>query len=193
VIAGLLLAAGSGSRLGTPKASLVLGGRSLVELGISLLTEGGCSPVVVVLGAAPDVAAPGALLVVAPDWETGMGASLRAGLAALPPEVRAVVVALVDMPLVGPAAVQRLIATPTPGAAVATYDGRRGNPVLLTRAVWPAVLELAVGDVGARTWMAANAALVVDVDCDGTGSPVDIDTAEDLARLRGNVSRRAGS
>lgn len=184
MIAGLLLAAGGGSRLGTPKALLEVGGRSLVEQGISLLSEGGCSPVVVVLGAAPEVEAPGADVVVAADWATGMGASLRAGLAALPASATAVVVALVDMPLVGPAAVQRLIATSTPGATVAAYDGRRGNPVLLTRSVWAAVAELAVGDVGARTWLAANPALVVEVDCDGTGSPIDIDTPADLAAVR---------
>jgi CTP:molybdopterin cytidylyltransferase MocA len=182
-VAGLLLAAGSGSRLGTPKALVALGGRSLVEQGISLLTDGGCSPVVVVLGAA-HVPTPGALAVVAPDWETGMGASLRAGLAALGPDVTAVVVALVDMPLVGPAAVQRLIATPTDGASVATYAGKRGNPVLLQRAIWADVAALAVGDVGARPWLAANPSRVVEVDCDGTGSPVDIDTPDDLAAVR---------
>ena len=188
MIAGLLLAAGSGSRLGTPKALVMLSGRSLVEHGISLLSDGGCSPVLVVLGAAPDVEAPGTLVIVAQDWDTGLGASLRAGLAALDPAVTAVVVALVDMPLVGPAAVQRLIAARTSGAAVATYGGKRGHPVLLQRAVWPAVAELAIGDVGARPWLAANPSLVVEVDCDGTGSRVDIDTPADFAAVLAALS-----
>jgi CTP:molybdopterin cytidylyltransferase MocA len=182
-IAGLLLAAGRGSRLGTPKALVSVGGTTLVEQGISLLLDGGCSPVVVVLGAV-QVPTPGARAVHAEDWAAGMGASLRAGMAALDPSVDAVVVHLVDMPLVGAEAVRRLIATPTRGAAVATYDGQRGNPVLLLREVWADVIALAIGDVGARPWLAANPSRVIEVPCEGTGSPRDIDTPEDLAALR---------
>lgn len=82
--AGLLLAAGEGARLGTPKALVVLGGERLVDRGVRVLREGGCNPVLVVLGAAV-VPVRGAVVVRNPDWRTGMGSSLRTGLAALPP------------------------------------------------------------------------------------------------------------
>ena len=86
--AGLVLAAGAGRRYGSPKALVRLGDRLLVERAADLLAAGGCDPVLVVLGAAADeVLATAALpeTVLNPDWATGMGSSLRAGLAALPP------------------------------------------------------------------------------------------------------------
>ncbi|MQA95794.1 MAG: NTP transferase domain-containing protein [Streptosporangiales bacterium] len=183
-IAGLLLAAGAGTRMGEPKALVTFGGESLLDRGLRLLREGGCRPVVVVTGAA-DVQPLGAVVVHNPDWRTGMGSSLRTGLAALPPESRAVVVGLVDQPLVGAEAVRRLARAWEDGAevAVATYGGRRRNPVLLAREHWPAVAELAEGDVGARAFLQAHPELVTEVPADGTGSPDDVDTPEDLARI----------
>jgi CTP:molybdopterin cytidylyltransferase MocA len=183
-VAGLLLAAGSGSRLGRPKALVEVAGRRLVDRGVALLRDGGCQPVVVVLGAA-ETHVPDATVVTNPDWATGMGSSLRAGLAAQPNDVSAVVIALVDQPRVGAEAVRRLVAALAGGAvaAVATYGGHRGNPVALARSVWPEAARLAVGDVGARPFLAAHPDLVTQVPCDGTGQPDDIDTPADLARL----------
>jgi nicotine blue oxidoreductase len=180
-VAGLLLAAGEGSRLGTPKAMVEFEGERLVDRGVRLLEEGGCHPVVVVLGAAT-VQVRGAVTVRNPAWATGMGSSLRAGLAALPPEAEAVVIALVDQPLVRPEAVRALIAS---GArlAVATYGGRRRNPVLLSRHDFAEASALAVGDVGVRALMRARPELVTEVPCDGLGDPADIDTPQDLALL----------
>lgn len=100
-VAGLLLAAGQGARLGRPKALLEHQGERLVDRGVRLLEEGGCHPVVVVLGAAtPQVRR--AVTVQNPDWASGMGSSLRVGLAAVPAEAEAVVIALVDQPFVRP-------------------------------------------------------------------------------------------
>lgn len=187
--AGLLLAAGAGRRLGAPKALVELGGEPLVCRGIRLLRAGGCAPVVVVLGAAADAVGPlvqgaGAVGVVAADWESGMGASLRAGLAALEDTTsQACVVALVDQPLVGPEAVRRLLATGA-DAAVATYRGAPRNPVLLSRSVWREVAASAAGDRGARGWLRANPGRVTDVPCDGTGSAVDVDEPADLEAVR---------
>ncbi|MFI6707334.1 NTP transferase domain-containing protein [Nonomuraea sp. NPDC050478] len=177
--AGLLLAAGEGSRLGRPKALLELAGERLVDRGVRLLEEGGCHPVVVVLGAAT-VQVRGAVAVRNPDWRSGMGSSLRAGLAALPAESRAVVIALVDQPLVRAEAVRALIASGA-GVAVATYGGRRRNPVLIERRHFAEVAALARGDVGARPFLAAHPELVTEVPC--AGDPADIDTPGDLARL----------
>ena len=183
-MAGVLLAAGAGSRLGTPKALVELGGRRLVDRGADLLRDGGAAPVLVVLGAA-QVTVPGARTVHNPDWPTGMGSSLAAGLQALPGDCAAAVIALVDQPLIGAAAVRRLIAAHQAGAeiAVATYHGKPRNPVLLARRHWPGVLAAAVGDAGARPYLRAHPDLVTEVECADTGRPDDVDTPADLARL----------
>ena len=189
-VAGLLLAAGAGRRMGGPKALVELDGEALVRRGIRLLTEGGCAPVVVVVGASADRVRPlcaGADVVEAADWDTGMGASLRAGLAAVRgrADVHAVVVALVDQPLVTAAAVARLRAAHTAGvvAAVATYAGRLRNPVLLDSSTWSGVSEAANGDEGARGWLRAHPDLVTPVDCTDVGAPDDLDTPADLHAL----------
>jgi CTP:molybdopterin cytidylyltransferase MocA len=187
-IVGLVLAAGAGRRFGGPKALAELDGELLVDRAVRLLTAGGCDEVVVVLGAsAEEVRVHMHLLgtrpVVAHDWEQGQGASLNAGLTDIAAtDADAVIVALVDQPWVGAAAVRRLREAGESGAvaAVATYDGQPRNPVLLARAIWEAVAASAVGDVGARAWLRANPEQVVAVPCDGTGDPRDIDVPDDL-------------
>jgi CTP:molybdopterin cytidylyltransferase MocA len=192
-VAGVLLAAGAGRRLGRPKALVELGGVRLVDHGARMLAAGGAVPVVVVTGAAP-VTVPGAVIAANRDWASGMGSSLAAGLRAVPGDCTAAVVALVDQPLVGPEAVARLIAAHAAGAgvAVAAYGGRPRNPVLLARGHWPDVLALAVGDVGARPFLRAHPDLVTLVECADTGRPDDVDTVADLARLAGPSPGLAG-
>ena len=191
-VAGVLLAAGEGSRFGLPKALVEVNGRTLAERGADLLRSGGADPILIVTGAAP-VRLPGTQAVDNPDWRTGMGSSLRAGLRALAAtqDVSAVVVALADQPLVGPDAVTRLIAAYRAGAsvAVAAYDGQPRNPVLLAREHWPEVIATATGDTGARAFLRARADLVTLVECGDTGRPDDIDTAADLARVAAALAR----
>src|SRR3954447_2347720 len=161
--AGLLLAAGEGKRLGTPKALVEVDGELLVDRAARVLADGGCSPVVVVLGAgAHDVTARAqlsdAVVVVNDDWAQGMGSSLRVGLTVLA-ELGAgsAVVSVVDQPRVGSYVVRRLVSHPSARPAVAAaYDGRQGNPVRLHASVWPDVAAAAEGDVGARAWMRAH-------------------------------------
>jgi nicotine blue oxidoreductase len=188
-VAGILLAAGSGSRLGRPKAAVEIDGETLASRGIAVLRAGGAEPAVLVTGALA-VTVPGALGVHNPDWATGMGSSLVAGLRGVPAGCGAAVIALADQPLVGPDAVARLIAAWRGGAsvAVAAYDGAPRNPVLIARAHWPAVIELATGDAGARPFLRAHPELVTLVECGDTGRPDDIDTAADLARIAGLAS-----
>jgi nicotine blue oxidoreductase len=160
-------------------------GRSLVARGVALLRDGGADPVIVVTGAAEPADRPcGVVTVHNPDWATGMGSSLAVGLAAVPPESAAAVIALADQPLVGPASVRRLIGAHADGApvAVACYEGQPRNPVLISREHWPAVLALAIGDVGARPFLRAHPDLVTRVECSDVGRPDDIDSPADLAR-----------
>ncbi|MEV7802517.1 nucleotidyltransferase family protein [Microbispora sp. NPDC088329] len=183
-VAGLLLAAGGGSRFGGPKALVEFEGERLADRGVRLLAEGGCRPVLVVLGAA-DVPIAGAVVVRNPGWASGMGSSLRAGLDAFPPAAPAVVIALADQPLVRPGAVRRLIAAFEAGArvAVAAYGGALRNPVLIAREHLAEVAALAEGDVGARPFLRAHPELVTAVPCDDVGDPADVDTPDDLRRL----------
>ena len=192
-VAGVLLAAGEGSRFGRPKALVELNGQTLAERGVGLLRAGGADPILVVTGAVP-LELDGTLTVDNPQWRTGMGSSLRAALHALTeagrgpdigPDIGAVVVALADQPLVGAEAVARLIAAYRGGAsvAVAAYDGQPRNPVLLAREHWPEVIATATGDQGARTFLRTRPELVTLVECGDTGRPDDIDTPADLARI----------
>jgi CTP:molybdopterin cytidylyltransferase MocA len=197
-VAGVLLAAGEGSRFGRPKALVELDGQTLAERGVTMLRRGGADPILVVTGAAP-VELDGILAVYNEQWRTGMGSSLRAALraltgaegaqdrpaATLAADVGAVVVALADQPLIGTDAVARLIAAYRGGAgvAVAGYDGQPRNPVLLAREHWPEVIAAATGDQGARAFLRARPELVTLVECGDTGSPDDIDTAADLDRV----------
>src|ERR671915_502325 len=184
-VAGLLLAAGEGRRFGRPKALVEFDGERLGDRGVRTLREAGCGPVVVVMGAAA-IEVVGAVVVPNPDWRTGMGSSLRTGLAALPPGCPAVVVALVDQPLVTAAAVRRLTEAYGAGArvAVATYDGAPRNPVLIAAGHFAAVSESAAGDAGARGFLRAHPELVTPVPCDDVAAPADIDTPDDLAELQ---------
>ena len=191
-VAGVLLAAGEGSRFGRPKALVELDGQTLAERGVTLLRAGGTDPVLIVTGAAQVELRPEhqARTVYNGEWRTGMGSSLRAALRALTeleadPEIDAVVVALADQPLVGAEAVGRLIAAYRAGAgvAVAAYGGKPRNPVLLAREHWPEVIATATGDQGARAFLRARPELVTLVECGDTGRPDDIDTPADLEHI----------
>lgn len=175
--------------MGGPKALLELDGEPLVRRAVRVLVDGGCAPVVAVLGAASTAVAAlvptGVRTVVADDWAQGMGASLRTGLAALEDtDADAAVVHLVDLPGVTALAVARLAAGAGPDSlARAAYDGRPAHPVLLGRAHWAGVRDGATGDAGARSYLAAHPDLTL-VECGDVATPGDIDTPEALARFR---------
>jgi CTP:molybdopterin cytidylyltransferase MocA len=177
--------------MGRPKALVRLGGEPLVRRAVRVLAEGGCAPLVVVLGAAADevetLLPAGTQAVVAGDWAEGMGASLRAGLAAverLEPVPDAVLVHLVDLPGVTAAAVVRLVERAGPDALVrASYNARPAHPVLLGRSHWPGVRTAATGDSGARAYLTGNPDLEL-VECGDLAMPDDVDTPEQLARFK---------
>lgn len=193
-VAGLVLAAGGGSRFGRPKAVVEVGGRRLMDLAIESCVRAALSPVVVVLGAAWLTPMPLADAVAGDSadiwlvdntaWATGMASSLRAGLSALEADldIAAVVITLVDTPSVGQEHLRRIGSALSHGAsaAVATYEGEARLPVGLARELWADVARTAVGDEGARTWLRAHPHLVTDVECADLGPWIDIDTPKDL-------------
>ncbi|MCX4420356.1 nucleotidyltransferase family protein [Streptomyces mirabilis] len=191
-VAGLLLAAGGGRRLGgRPKALLEHRGRPLVEYAVGVLRAAGCTRVHVVLGARADAVRErarldGCVLVDNPEWESGMGSSLRAGLDSLAGTgARAALVSLVDQPGIGPRAVARVLAAHQDDTSLvsATYDGVRGHPVLFGAAHWAGVAASATGDRGARTYLKEHEAAITLVECGDVAEPYDIDTEDDLGHL----------
>jgi CTP:molybdopterin cytidylyltransferase MocA len=173
-VAGVLLAAGAGTRFGMPKV-LAEQGRWLRAC-IAALTAGGCDDVVVVLGAAlVDVPAP-ARVVVTEDWKSGLSASVRAGINAV--DASYAVLHAVDTPDVGADVVRRVLEaaqSSASGLARAHYDGRPGHPVVIARRHWPEVLAKLDGDEGARPFLSGRTD-VVAVDCVDLASGRDIDT-----------------
>ncbi|MEU1476990.1 nucleotidyltransferase family protein [Streptomyces sp. NPDC001668] len=191
-VAGLLLAAGGGRRLGgRPKALLAHRGRPLVEHAVGVLRAAGCTRVHVVLGAAAAAVREraelgGCVLVENPEWAEGMGSSLRAGLGSLAgTEARGALVSLVDQPGIGPEAVARVLGAYEDETSLvsAAYGGVRGHPVLLGAAHWAGIAATATGDQGARAYLKEHRGAIVLVECGDVAEPYDIDTAADLAHL----------
>ena len=198
-VAGLLLAAGAGRRMGMPKA-LVPGesGEPWVVRGARVLLDSGCSPVVVVIGARAEEVRqvlddsfgdePRLLVYRAEDWSDGLSASLRAGLGALASRgpdgagvVEGVVVTLVDTPSLRVETVRRIRSTAVtanvgaPQALVqATFGDRPGHPVYLGRSHWGALTAQVHGDSGAGRYLRAHGAQ--QIDCSDLEHGDDVDT-----------------
>jgi len=182
-VAGVLLAAGAGTRFGGPKAlARDASGTPWLVSRVAALRGGGCDPVLVVLGAEAGAARAllpdGAEPVVADDWAQGMSASLRAGLraaAALERPPVAALVALLDVPGLTPAAVARLVqrAAGPRALARAAYAGRAGHPVLLGRSHWSAAAAAATGDRGAGPYLKRAGAELVECSDVADGDDVD--------------------
>lgn len=187
-VSAIVLAAGSGSRFGGGKLLARLGGQPIIEAVLDNLLGAPVDEVIVVVGADAErlhevCERYGVRTVDNEEWELGQSTSVLAGLRACGGE--AAVVLLGDQPFVGAEAVERLVATFTEGAkvAVATYGGKRRNPVLFAREVWPLLEAELAGDEGARSVLKQHPEMVVEVPCGGVGDPTDVDTSEDLRRL----------
>lgn len=175
--------------MGTPKALVEdPAGGTFVERGVRVLRDGGCAPVVVVVGAQAErvsalAASAGADLVVeASDWADGQSASLRRGIATLATtEAEVACVLLVDLPDVGPDVVAAVLAAAGGGLSAlarAAYRGVPGHPVVIGRDHWEAIAGDATGDRGARDYLATHAHTVVEAGHLATGR--DVDTPGDL-------------
>lgn len=162
-----------------------------MEYAVGVLRAAGCTRVHVVLGARADAVRErarldGCVLVDNPEWESGMGSSLRAGLGSLAGTgARAALVSLVDQPGIGPRAVARVLAAHQDDTSLvsATYDGVRGHPVLFGAAHWAGVAASATGDRGARAYLKEHEAAITLVECGDVAEPYDIDTEDDLGHL----------
>ena len=189
-IAGIVLAAGLSRRMGEAKLLLPLEGRPVVRHVAERLLGAGLDPVVVVAGAehlaiGAALAGLAVKLVVNPRPEAGQASSIRVGIAALPPDTAAALVALGDQPFVAGEIIAALLAAHerTGKAIVAPrYRDGRGNPVLFAKEVFPEIEHLS-GDEGARSVVERDPGRVALVELD-LPMPQDLDTPEDYARLR---------
>jgi molybdenum cofactor cytidylyltransferase len=204
-VAALVLAAGRGTRFGAgataSKVLAPLDGLPLIRHVAEAALASRAREVVVVTGHAGEAVAAAlvgsaARVVHNPSFAEGMATSLRAGVAALDPRVDGVVVLLADMPRVTRAIIDALIATfeadADAEAVVPERHGRRGNPVLIARALFPAVAMLE-GDQGARRLLARPDARVLVREIDDDAIEQDVDTPEALDALTpGKAQRTSG-
>jgi molybdenum cofactor cytidylyltransferase len=193
-VSAIVLAAGTSARIGEPKQLLPLGGRSVLERTLENLRRAELAQVVLVLGASADLilgTLPGALLyglavVRNPDYRQGMATSLRVGLGAVRPELDAALIVLGDQPFVRPATLGHILDRYRSAEAeivIPFFQGKRGNPVLLCRSLFPEAMALQ-GDSGFRVLFGKHANGIAEVDVDDPGILLDIDSRQDYERLR---------
>lgn len=189
-IAAVILAAGGSTRMGEPKLGLDWHGTPLVRWVARIALNAGCSPVIVVTGAEPDLdftSLENLPLTFAhnPDWETGQSSSVRTGIAALPQDVDAALILLGDQPQIPVTVLNTLInaynaETPPPMILAAAVEEQRANPVLFDRTMFSALTSLE-GDAGARTIFALYPVQLVPFE--NAILRFDIDSPDDYQRL----------
>ncbi len=184
-IAGIVPCAGASTRMGTSKALLDAGGRSFLAAVVGSLFGGGCTPVVVVVGAGRGderrrAMAAGALVLDNPDPGEGPITSLRVALATLGADVDGVAVCPVDHPLVRPETVADLVEAFVAGDAplvLPVHAGRRGHPTLFRRTLFTELADPAL-EGGARTVVHRHLGEALQLEVDDGGTVTDIDTPE---------------
>jgi molybdenum cofactor cytidylyltransferase len=188
-VAGIVLAAGASTRMGTNKLLLELDGTSVLRRAVNRTLDTGLEPVVVVLGHEAErsrelLQGLPADIIVAPDYREGMNASLAAGLRALPSAVSAAVVVLADMPFVTRDMIASLVERYRQSAArlvVSEYDGRPAPPVLYDRSLFPELLAERGDGIG-RAVVERHRAEAVVVTWPGFALQ-DLDLPDDYARI----------
>jgi molybdenum cofactor cytidylyltransferase len=191
-VAAIILAAGRGTRFGTePKLLTLIGGKALVRHVAEAAIGSSAAPVIVVTGHRADeveAALQGLAVRIVhnPRFADGLSASLKAGFSSLPPEARAGLILLADMPFVKTSLIDELAAGwragGEPAALVPTLNGRRGNPVVLSRDL-QAMIEDLSGDVGAGPLLRGRQD-VLEWPTTDPAVGQDIDTRDELAKHR---------
>ncbi len=187
---GIVLAAGSSSRMGRPKQLLEVDGRPMLEAVVAQANSSRLDEVLVVLGANAEeirgqVQLGRARVLINPHHQTGMASSLRAGLAALDGQVERAMVILGDQPDISARLIDELLdlqhESGLPAAAL-SFAGLLHPPVVLRRDLWEEVMSLE-GDVGCRAVIRARPELVASLPVPDRKHPVDVDTPQDYERL----------
>ncbi len=193
MLSAILLAAGESRRMGSPKALLHYQGQTFIERICTAFLTAGVDELIVVLGARAEEIAralpvhPALRTVVNSRYAQGQLSSLMVGIGALSPESEAVVVNLVDHPMVSSETITAVIdsfrAAPIP-IVIASYQGKRGHPVLFASSVYGEILAAPL-DQGAKVVVRKDPARVRELPLEDPGILADIDTPEDYARFVG--------
>jgi molybdenum cofactor cytidylyltransferase len=193
-VSAVILAAGTSARMGRPKQLLPLGGTTVLAHAIENVRSAGVVEMVLVLGASaeairrqlPQSLLEGLKVVVNQAYAQGMASSLREGLSALDPQSAAALIILGDQPLVRPQTLREIMAGYHRSGAqivIPSHQGKRGNPVLLSRSVFPEVMALE-GDTGCRAIFSKHLDAISKVEVEDPGILLDIDNQDDYDRLK---------
>jgi len=191
MISAIVLAAGQATRFGQCKQLMRLGDKTLLEHSLDQVSRSNVDDVVVVLGARADeirqqVRFGRARVVINPDYALGMSTSIQAGLRSLPAGTDAAMIVLADQPFVKSQTLSLLsdeYRRTRPPVVIPTYNGFRGNPVIVDKALFPEIMAIR-GDIGCRAIFGDHAEAIARVPVDDRGVVTDIDTMEDFDRAR---------
>jgi len=192
MVAAVILSGGESRRMGSPKALLPYHGRPFLQHLLDITQDAKIGARLVVLGAHANEIARSVRLnpnevVVNEDWEKGQLSSIQAAVRKLPPQTEAILLCLVDHPLVSRHLVHKLVetfhATRAP-VVVPTYEGRRGHPVVFSAAVFPELLS-APPEVGARAVVRAHEGEIAEVPTGEEGVILNLNDPEALQKLSG--------
>lgn len=190
-VAAIVLAAGGSVRMGQPKQLLAIGGRPMVRRVAEAACGTGLAQVVVVVGAdaaavAQALAGLPVTIVVNEAWANGLSTSVRVGIRSLRPEIQAALIVLADQPALTPDLLETLVvryrATGAPIVAP-FFQGRRGNPVLFDRTLFPELLAVE-GDQGGRALLGRYGQQMERVDVNDAAVTMDVDTRQDYESVR---------
>ncbi len=192
-VAGIILAAGMGTRMGATKQLLPLGGQTVLEKVIQNGLAAGLTPLILVLGHGANrimdtISLSQARVVINSRYKSGMSSSIRAGLAAVGPHCDGAMFLLGDQPLVTSAILKALIQSFTKqtdasqAIVIPTFRGKQGNPVIFGRHFFPE-LDRLTGDIGGRILFKAHPEKIIRLPLETGAVCFDLDTPEDYERL----------